>query len=459
MKRRDFLKSGLLLGAGLLTKKASSLSPLIKTRPHLPNIIVILTDDQGWGDAGCFGSTLIKTPNLDQMAREGIRLTNFYSSAPVCSPSRAGLLTGRYPPRTKVTQVLRPSRFTFDPLQETANVLQNITFALEPGTALALPKKEIIIPQALKEAGYTSCCIGKWHLGDIKGTRPHERGFDHYFGLLYSNDMAPLELWRNSKIVEPHPVNQDWLTQKYTQEALWFIRENKNQPFFLYLAHTFPHIPLHASPKFRGRSKAGLYGDCIEEIDWSCGEILNALDRYGILKNTLIMFTSDNGPWWQGNPGYLRGRKHETFEGGMRVPFIAFWPERIPPGQVSDEMAMNIDIFTTALSSAGVKIPKDRAIDGKDLLPLFEGKEKKSPHEALFFYQGKELQAVRVGKWKYHRKHYLLYYPIGFKKGPYLFDLEKDPNESYNVIDLYPNVARELELLMKEWEKKFRVSV
>ena len=458
MKRREFLKSGFLLGAGLMAGRGFA-GPLVRSRSHLPNIIIIFTDDQGWGDLGCYGSDLLNTPNIDELAKGGIRFTSFYSSAPVCSPSRAGLITGRYPPRTKVTDVLRPNRLSLNPLHNTINAGLNLELILEPGTAFALPKKEITLAQALKSAGYATCCIGKWHLGDIPGYRPHERGFDHYLGLLYSNDMVPLPLWRNSEIVEKHPVNQDYLTQKYTKEALWFIKENKNRPFFLYLAHTFPHVPLHCSPRFRGKSKAGLYGDCIEEIDWSTGEILNALDRYGILKNTLILYSSDNGPWWQGNPGYHRGRKHETFDGGMRVPFIAYWQERIPPGQITDQMAMNIDFFPTCLSAAGLTLPKDRIIDGKNLLPLLEGKEKTSPHQALYFYNGRQLQAIRVGRWKYHRKHYLLYYPIGMPKGPYLFDLKNDPNESYNVIDLYPEVARELENMMKEWEKRFKPGV
>lgn len=450
MDRREFMRQSALAGAGLMVADRSFSGPLISTHAKKPNIIIILCDDLGYGDVGCFGATMIRTPNIDHLANTGAKMTSFYSSAPVCSPSRAGLLTGRYPPRTGVTQVLFPT-----------NGIESVVNArlVTDGAALALPKNEITLGQAMKTGGYRTCCIGKWHLGDMKGFRPHERGFDHYMGLLFSNDMLPLNLYRNSQVIEKAPANQDLLTKKYTEEALWFMKENKNQPFLIYLAQTFPHKPLHASPDFLGKSKAGIYGDCVEEIDWSTGKILDALQSYGLLENTLVVFTSDNGPWWTGNPGYHRGRKNDTFEGGMSVPFLASWPAQIPAGTSSDEMAMNIDLFTTSLAAAGLPVPKDREIDGKDLLPLLSGRQKGSPHDVLYYYKGKALQAVRMGKWKYQLRHYVVYAPLGLPKGPWLFNLEEDPNESYNLIDKYPEVAREFEKRIADWKNNFRKHV
>jgi len=447
MKRREFLKESAVAGAGLMIARKGWSGPLLSTDAKKPNIIIILCDDLGYGDIGCLGDTMIRTPNIDSLAKTGCKMTSFYSSAPVCSPSRAGLLTSRYPPRTGVTQVLFPTTGV--------GSIVNARLAMS-GAALALPKNEITLGQAMKAGGYRTCCIGKWHLGDMKGFRPHERGFDHYLGVLFSNDMAPLNLYRNNQVIEKAPANQDLLTKKYTEEALGFIKENKDNPFLLYLAQTFPHEPLHASPDFRGKSKAGIYGDCVEEIDWSTGKILDALQSYGLLENTLVVFTSDNGPWWTGNPGYHRGRKNDSFEGGMNVPFIASWPAQIPAGTTSDEMAMNIDLFTTSLAAAGLEAPKDRAIDGNNLLPLLTGKQKQSPHDILYYYKGRDLQAARTGKWKYQLRHYVAYAPLGLPKGPWLFNLEEDPNESYNLIDKYPEVAREFEKRIAEWNKNFR---
>ncbi len=442
MNRRQFLEICAGTTATLLLSGPGALAKRLRK----PNIIIIMADDLGYGDLGCYGSEAIATPSIDRLARGGVKLTSFFSSGPVCSPSRAGLLTGRYPPRTGVPYVFFPSE---NPL---VTIPLHTYFRLPPG----MDTDEITLGQAIKSAGYATGCIGKWHLGDKEKYRPHHRGFDYYFGLLYSNDMTPLKLYRNDEVVEQHPVDQNYLTRKYTEEALGFIKENRDRPFFLYLAHTFPHIPLHASPEFRGRSRGGLYGDSVEEIDWSTGQILSTLDKYGIAGETFIFFTSDNGPWFQGSPGGFRGRKSATFDGGMRVPGIARWPGVIPAGRVSDEIAMNFDLFTTALAIAGIKPPGDRPIDGKNILPMLEGE--KSPHEALFFYLGRDLQAVRVGKWKYHRPHrfwaaYAWYFFIS--QGPMLFNLETDPDESYDVIDLYPEKARELEQLMADWEANF----
>jgi arylsulfatase A len=441
MDRRKFMGTAAAGAAGLvLTGARATLA-----RGKKPNIIIIMADDLGYGDLGCYGSEGIATPNLDRIADEGARLTSFFSSGPVCSPSRAGLLTGRYPARVGVTGVYFPSRNPTTPL------IHGVT-SLGPG----MNTRELTLAQRLKTAGYRTCCIGKWHLGDMKQYRPNHRGFDHYMGLLYSNDMTPLPLYRNDEIIEKSPVDQNYLTRNYTKEAIQWIDENHDKPFLLYLPHTFPHIPLHASPEFRGSSSAGLYGDCVEELDWSVGEVLKALDKYGIAEDTFIFFTSDNGPWYQGSPGGFRGRKGQTFDGGMRVPGIARWPAMIPAGKTSDEMSMNIDLFATSLAIAGVEIPEDRTIDGKNILPMLRGDE--TPHEALFFYKGKSLQAVRADTWKYRRRH--MGWGAGVEyafisKGPMLFNLETDPNESYNVIDLYPEKARELAKLMDDWEAGF----
>ena len=445
MDRRGFLRSGAAAGAGLLASRAGFSGPLINPGRR-PNIIVVLCDDLGYGDIGCYGQELIRTPNVDSLARRGIRLTDFYSSAPVCSPSRAGLITGRYPPRTGISQVLFPTRG----VEAAVNGV-----LLARGVPLGLPRDEVTIAKVLSQAGYATCQIGKWHLGDRRPHLPSDHGFQHYFGLPYSNDMIPLPLIRNGKVVEKSPVDQDYLTRNYTEEALWFIKENKDHPFFIYFCHTFPHVPLHASPEFRGKSRAGLYGDCVEEIDWSVGKVLEALDSCGLAENTLLMFTSDNGPWWTGDPGDHRGRKNDTFDGGMAVPLVASWPEQIPAGTVSNQPAMNIDIFATSLAAAGAPLPSDRVIDGQDLLPLLSGKDKKSPHEFIYFYKGKDLQAVRMDNWKYQLRHYVHYSPMGRPQGPWLFDLARDGSESYNLIDLRPEVAAEFEKQIAGWEKSF----
>lgn len=437
MDRRKFLEAA----AGGVAGAAVAGRPARGAAENRPNIVIIMADDLGWGDLGCYGSEAINTPNLDRMAGDGVRLTSFFSSAAVCSPSRAGLVTGRYPVRTGIHSVLWPSQNPVTPLIHGA-------LRLPPG----MNTREITMAQALKPAGYASCCVGKWHLGDMKMYRPNHRGFDHYLGLLYSNDMAPHKLYRDDEVIEQRPLNQDYLTRKYTEEAVKFMEDNRDRPFLLYFPHTFPHLPLHASPEFRGRSDAGLYGDCVEEVDWSVGEVLNTIDRLGLGHNTFVFFTSDNGPWYQGSPGPFRGRKADTFDGGMRVPGIARWPGVIPAGKVSDQMAMNFDLFATACAIAGVDAPQDRPIDGQNILPMLKGGT--TPHEALYFYAGRELQAVRSGHWKYHRRHmwwgnkYVL-----ISKGPMLFNLDDDPNESYNVMDKYLEVARDLDAMMDEWDR------
>ena len=443
MDRREFIKYSAMTAAGVaLSGYASSAAEIKK-----PNIIVIMADDLGYGDLSCFGSEAIRTPHIDAIAEQGMKFTSFYSSSPVCSPSRCGLLTGRYPSRVGINGVYFPST---NPGSRTMHLVAGLGDGMNPN--------EIVLAELLKKAGYKTCCVGKWHLGDKKKFRPNHRGFDHYLGLHYSNDMTPLPLYRNDEIIEPDPVNQDTLTGKYTDEAVTWLKQNGDNPFFLYLPHTFPHEPLHASKEFRGRSKAGLYGDCVEEVDWSIGEVLKTVDELGVADNTFVFFTSDNGPWFQGSPGIHRDRKGTTFDGGMRVPGIAKWPGVIKPGSETHEMAMNIDLFSTALAVAGVAEPDDRIIDGRSLLPVFEGG--KSPHDMLCFYYGKNLLAIREGNWKYHcsHTHWATEYAI-IPYGPALYDLSIDHNESYDVSDKYPDVAKRMQEKFQAWEADFKHDV
>ncbi len=390
-----------------------------------PNFVVIMADDLGYGDLGVYGSTLIKTPNLDRLALNGARLDSFYSSANVCTAARGGLLTGRYPIRLDlVADVARPTN--------------DIHLAFE----------EITIAEALKPLGYRSALYGKWHLGSRLEWSPMNQGFDEFFGVLHSNDMTPLELYRGEKMIE-NPVDQTTLTERYTREAVRFIAENRDNPFFLYIPHSFPHVPLFVSPRFDGRSDAGLYGDVVETIDWSTGEILAALEEYGLSDNTLVVFTSDNGPWFEGSSGIYRDRKGSSWEGGQRVPFLARWPGRIPAGTVSSEPAMNIDLYPTLISLAGGRLPDDRPIDGKDMLPLLTGSNA-SPHEVLFLFNRDRIVGVRSGQWKlvvetrYRAtlnsfEHSTYYGPDGL-----LFDLKNDPGETYSFTREYPEVVQQL---------------
>ena len=410
-----------------------------------PNIVVILTDDMGFGDLTCQGATAIRTPHIDALAAGGVRMTNFYASAPICSPSRAGLLTGRYPVRTGITDALL-----------TSDSFMGIGQRLLGYTECGIPPDELLLPELLRDRGFRTALVGKWHLGDKSPHLPNDNGFDEFYGPLRSNDLRPFEIFRNRDLVEPHPADQATLTRRYTREAVRFIEENRSRPFFLYLAHTFPHIPLHASDAFRGKSTAGLYGDTVEEIDWSTGNVLAALKKHGLSENTLVIFTSDNGPWYQGSPGRFRGRKRHVFEGGFRVPLIARWPGTIPRGAVCKAAGMNFDIFRTALAAAGLDAPGDRVIDGRNMLPAWQGRAE-ALHDELFFYWRKELWAMRRGAWKYHRHHEVgdinpYPWPSNTRKGPYLFNLETDPEESYSLLENRPEIGRELSGAMARFE-------
>ncbi|MCP4889042.1 MAG: sulfatase [Planctomycetaceae bacterium] len=414
-----------------------------------PNLIVIFVDDMGYGDLGCFGSKVHATPVLDQMAAEGMRLTDFYSSCSVCTPSRASLMTGCYPRRVNM------------------HVDENNLCVLFPRARKGLSLDEVTVAEVLKTAGYQTMCIGKWHLGDHPTFLPTRHGFDQYFGIPYSNDMGsrqnkrgnpPLPLLRNETVIEA-PVQQATITARYTDEAIQFIRQNQQRPFFLYLPHTAVHLPLFPGEAFRGKSKDGSYGDWVEEVDWSTGQILETLKELGIDKETLVLFTTDNGSSRekQGSNLPLRGRKGRTDEGGMRVPCIVRWPGKIPAGQSCSEVCATIDILPTFAQLAGTELASDRKIDGRDIWPLLAGQPgAKSPHLAYFYYQMDQLQAVRSGPWK-------MFVAMDSKKrnwgkaegasGVRLFHLVDDVHEDHNVAEQNPEVVKRLQGLAEQARK------
>ncbi|MCF8084369.1 MAG: sulfatase [Deltaproteobacteria bacterium] len=446
-----------------------------------PNVVLIYCDDLGYGDVGCFGNTVIRTPHIDSLAAEGTRCTEYYACNAVCAPSRAGLLTGRYPIRTGIIGNTYPKD---EPVgRRMARNLGGMLKSLgvmdirEEYVGRGIDAAEITLAEALKTAGYRTGMLGKWHLGDYSsdpGFNPVHHGFDYYLGVPYSNDMKPFPLYRNQTELEAdlgQDEDQAELTGLYTREAVKFIQESGDGPFFLYLAHTFPHQPLFSSPKFEKKSHAGKFGDAVEEIDWSVGEILNCLDQNGLTDNTLVIFTSDNGPWYEGSPGILRGRKGQSYEGGFRVPFIAKWPGRIPRGGVNPAAVMNIDLFPTLLSLAGVGLPRDRVIDGRDISALLTGKRKTSPHQNLYFFHYDRLEGIRVGRWKYFDRVHRYTWPIPLdaaavpnslgrdqlgRRWPLLYDIGRDPGESYNVIHTHPDVAQQLKKKMDAFKEEIR---
>ena len=453
MNRRSFLAaaSGIALSARAQTK-----------RP--PNFIVILADDLGYGDLACYGSKNNQTPNLDRMAAEGVRFTDFYVPMPFCAPSRAALLTGRYPFRNGVVGNPAPDAGIND---------------------IGLPPTELTIAEALKPRGYKSICIGKWHLGHKPELMPRKQGFDEYYGILYSNDMRPVQLVHNESVAQ-YPVPQSNLTQDYTRRATDFIEKNRNNPFFLYLPHAMPHKPLAASEEFyTPHTPDDLYADVIRELDWSVGRVLEKVKELGLDDNTLVLFLSDNGPWFGGSTSGLRGMKGASWDGGIRVPLIARWPGRIPSGRTSKEVCASIDIFPTLCELAGAVVPAERTIDGRSIFPLMTSSEARSPHEAIFAMAGADLAIVRSGKWKLHVRT-----PApGFERlddaaasrwvdprGPdgvtiiaqheqarpnqypgsiagdapkplMLFDMEVDPAESRDVASAHPDVVQRLKAI------------
>jgi arylsulfatase A-like enzyme len=428
------------------------------------NVVIILADDLGWGDLGCYGHPKFKTPNLDRMAAEGARLTNFYAACPFCAPTRAALMTGRYPHRCGMTGNPVPA--------EDYGVKGN-----RSGDELGLPQNERTLGEVFQTAEYQTACIGKWHLGHKPQFLPTRVGFHQYFGIPYSNDMNPVVLLENEKQVE-FPVNQRTLTRRYTERAVKFIEENKDRPFFLYFPQAMPHKPLAASDAFYQKSGAGLYGDAVAELDWSVGQVLDKLKQAGLDNRTLVFFTSDNGPWFGGSTGGLRGMKSQCWEGGIRVPLIARWPGVIPPGHVSHEPAIMMDLHITSRAAARIAPRQEsRPLDGANIMPLLTS-DAKSPHEALLAVQG-QLRTIRMGPWKLHVKGTP---PIGqetwtddwvdprrpdgttiiaqeeqakpsafpgLKTGdrstaPALFNLQDDPGEQKNVADQHPEVVTRL---------------
>ena len=405
-----------------------------------PNFIIILTDDQGYQDLGCYGSPEIKTPHIDRMAAEGIRFTDFYVSGPKCVPSRFSLMTGCYPPKVD------------SPLP------------LYYGSPFGINDKEILISELLQENGYATSLIGKWHLGSRPSFHPNRHGFDYYYGILSSNDHRGNKppLFRQNEVIED-PADQNTLTNRYTEEAIRFIENKKEDPFFLYLAHAMPHKPLHVSEAFRGKSERGLYGDTIEEIDWSTGQILETLKRLDLDKKTLVLFYSDNGPWLMlgdhgGSALPLRDGKLSTYEGGVRVPFIAWGPGLIKGSKTCDEVVICMDIYPTLAAMAGIAVPESQKVDGKSLLELFEDPDKaKSPHEFILYHKEKKLIAIRQGRWKYH---WPSLFTDEFHKDGELYDLATDIGESNNLVHLHRDLVGELKQLgasaLKEMNRDYR---
>ncbi len=412
------------------------LSPSVSSAA--PNILLLFADDLGYGDLGVFGNPVIRTPHLDRLAAEGLRMTSFYS-APSCVPARVQLLLGRYPSRAIVSRT-------------------------SVGGDGGIPSHLTTLPQVLKAAGYRTAMAGKWHLGYAREEfLPVGKGFDRWFGLPYSNDMIkpwvqtdePLWLYRNSEKVE-HPVDQDRLTMRYTAEIIEVIRERSDKPFFAYLAYNMPHLPLRTAGRFRGESRGGLYGDVIEAIDWSAGELLRALDETGQMDETIVVFTSDNGPWlnlpdrmlsggvvpWHaGSPGMLRGAKHTTYEGGVRVPFIVRWPGTVPAGTVSAEIGATVDLYATLVAAAGGALPTGS--DGYDLTAHWAGRTGQSPRREYMYHRGHQVQGVRSGPWK-----------LRTVDGEELFHLDVDPSERYNVAAEQPEIVAALRERLRAFQTR-----
>ncbi len=462
-----------------------------ETAPR-PNVVLILADDLGYGDLGVQGSRAIDTPHIDRIASEGVRLTDFYAAASTCSPSRAGLLTGRYPARSGIGTPLQATGDTFARklTHRAALVMARLGVVdMVGGQNLVegLPSGELTLPEALKQAGYRTAAFGKWHLGDFTERpeyHPFEHGFDHFVGFNMSNDDFPVAFWRGGEeIVEDIGAEQSHYTRLFTEEAIRFIEQAKDGPFFVYLAHKDPHLPFFPSERFAGRSEGGPYGDAVEEFDGSTGEIVAALERLGLREETLVIVTSDNGPWFEGSAGELRGRKGQSFEGGFRVPLIARWPGRIPAGAVVEAPAMGIDLFPTLLRLAGVSLPSDRVIDGADIWPLLTVDPEGLPERPLYFFHEFDVEGVRVGDWKYFQdiSHWTWPLPLDKRDNlagriagardytppgteiviptlgtwPRLFQVRRDRGESYDVVKKYPEKAEQLGRRLEAWARDF----
>ncbi len=460
MQRRAFLFALLALGLARQSLVAAD----------RPNIVIILADDLGYGDLGCYGHPRFKTPHLDRMAAEGARLTHFNTPMPFCAPTRASLLTGRYPFRCGMNSNPAPD-------------------GGPKADALALPAGEVTLAQLLRRAGYATGMVGKWHLGHkMAEYLPTSRGFDEYLGIPYSNDMRPVHLVEREKVIE-YPLVQATLTRRYTEWALRFMERNRGRPFFLYFAQAMPHKPLACSETFYKKNMAGLYADVLSELDWSVQQVLAKLKELGLDENTLVVFTSDNGPWYGGSTGGLRGMKSTTWEGGYRVPCIIRWPGQVPAGRRIDEAAVMMDLFTTVLRAAGVEKPRDRVIDGEDLLSILTGKATRL-HDVVFAQSGPRVASVRDNRWKLHLlparnpkegklterwidprgpdgvtilAPYEQYQPgdyPGLRTGDEtramsLFDLQEDPGEQHDVAAQHADVVARLKARYDQVVKEF----
>jgi arylsulfatase A-like enzyme len=419
--RRTFLKTA---------AAAASLSASSRASSRPPNIVVIAADDLGYGDLSCYGSG-ISTPAIDSLAQQGMQFLQCNSASSVCSPARAGILTGRYPNRYGIPHVL------------------DVT------DTYGIPDSETTLAQMLKPSGYATMAVGKWHLGSVQPYLPINKGFDEWYGIPYSIDQGNRPLMHNTDIIE-QPADLTTLTQRYTQQAVSFINRAAGSPFFLYLAHSFPHIPLAASTPFLGRSFQGLYGDVVQEIDFSTGQVLQALQAAGIDNNTLVLFTSDHGPWYQGSPGGLRGRKGETFEGGTRVPFLARFPGYIPAGQVSRSLVSTLDILPTVAALTGAALPP-LPPDGVDLNPLLTGRSATVPRDAFLYFNDVYLQAARMENWKLHVTRFNM---PAFSQAPScgrlslplpcpeLYDVLMDPDEGHDRADRNPATVNQIRARM-----------
>ena len=438
-----------------------SVSLSAKTDTNPPNVVVIFMDDMAYADIGPFGAKNFPTPHLDRMAKEGRKFTDFYVTQAVCSASRAGLLTGCY------------------------NVRVGILGALGPKSTHGINSREITLAELCKQRGYATACFGKWHLGHHMEFLPLQHGFDEYFGIPYSNDMWPyhpgvrhlpmaerLKKWPHLPLIEGNQVinpkvtgkDQEQITTQLTERSVRFIEKNKDKPFFLYVPHPMVHVPLYVSDKFKGKSKAGLFGDVMMEVDWSVGQILETLRKYKLDKNTLVIFTSDNGPWLSygdhaGSAGPLREGKGTMFDGGCRESALMWWPGTIPAGSECTTPAMTIDLLPTVAELIGARLPR-HPIDGKSIVHLLKGTSDTSPHEAYYFYYGRQLQAIRMGKWKLHFPHgyrTMAGRPGGTdgiptrysqsKIGLALFDMEKDIGETTDVKAKHPDIVKQLQAL------------
>lgn len=415
-----------------------------------PNFVIVFCDDLGYGDIGIYGNKIHRTPRIDKMAKEGVLFTDFYVSSGLCTPSRASLLTGSYAQRVDMSVSAKPWGV----------VGRQVLF---PKAKKGLNPNEVTIPEILKEQGYSTACIGKWHLGDQPEFLPTKQGFDYYYGIPYSNNMerdpynyikerdfCPLPLMQGEKVIEA-PVNQNTITKRYTEEVISFIAKNKKKPFFIMLAHAMTHTPLYAGDEFRGKSDNGIYGDAVEEIDWSTGKILDYLRENNLANNTIVIFTSDNGASsvYGGTNSPLAGWKGSTMEGGMRVPCIFWCPGKLEAREVKNTYATTMDFLPTITSLANGKLPENRKLDGHNITDLLTGKVSKSPYEVFYYYQLEQLQAVRKGSWKLHLPLDSMYgnfhiAEIVGGREPALYNLDNDISESNNLAELYPEIVSDL---------------